>query len=261
MSENEIEDLQTMKNGFFLKGNCDEAVLLLHGFGGTPVELLLAARSLNSIGLNVIAPRISGHGLSMEEERKSSYQDWIKFTRDEYMKAKNQFKTLYVLGYSMGGALAMLLGSEFAVDGIILYEPAIRIMVPFASLSYLLYPTKMKYTWPSSSYPEHTEKYLLGPSGFYYKSLADLLTLAKLSRKVLKSVTSPLLVFYSLNDHLVSKKGIDEIMSECSSSIKVLKTFTNSSHSLPIDVDKKHAFKITGEFILYLERNKNKEGK
>ena len=50
--------------------------LLLHGLGGTPVEMRYVAMGLARAGITVSCPQLAGHSGSFEELRDSRWQDW-----------------------------------------------------------------------------------------------------------------------------------------------------------------------------------------
>ena len=50
--------------------------LLLHGLGGTPVEMRYVALALARAGITVSCPQLAGHNGSFEELQASSWYDW-----------------------------------------------------------------------------------------------------------------------------------------------------------------------------------------
>ncbi len=58
----------------FMKGNGD-AVLLIHGLGGNPVEMKYIAEYLNNEGFTVSVPCLAGHGKTYNDLKKSSWKD------------------------------------------------------------------------------------------------------------------------------------------------------------------------------------------
>ena len=50
--------------------------LLIHGLGGTPVEMRFVARGLARAGHTVICPQLAGHCGSFEDLRATGWKDW-----------------------------------------------------------------------------------------------------------------------------------------------------------------------------------------
>jgi carboxylesterase len=246
-------DLKELKKGYTLQGTKDAAVFMIPGFGGSPVELYLAAQALNEEGYTVQVIQVKGNGFDKDEQRQTDDVVWYHSVEEQYLAAKALYPSLYVLGYSMGGALSLLLASHYPLTGLILFEPAVVVKPWFSNISYLLKKTKAKFLWKPLTLVDHNEQYMIGQDGFYYKSLADLLTLSKACRKVLTQVSCPFLVFYSRKDAMVAKSGIRKVMSKTASKDKHLHVVEKSSHLLPLDVDCEEVFQVCKEFLAHEE--------
>ena len=66
-------------DAFFLQGNNDAGVLLVHGYTGSPAEMRLLGNYLNEKGdYTVLGVRLAGHGTTVEELEQTVWQDWYK---------------------------------------------------------------------------------------------------------------------------------------------------------------------------------------
>src|SRR5882724_7024943 len=54
------------------------AVLALHGFGGTPLEIALVVEVAQELGLRAVAPLLPGHGTHTRELVHTNYNDWLR---------------------------------------------------------------------------------------------------------------------------------------------------------------------------------------
>lgn len=96
------------KHASFALGNEGPGLLMLHGFPGTPAELLPLAQRL-AHGRRVRAPLLPGFGAEIASLGRYRWRDWLEAARAGW-KELPQGSSL--LGYSMGGALAALLAAE-----------------------------------------------------------------------------------------------------------------------------------------------------
>lgn len=104
------------------------AVLLLHGFTGTPWEVLPLAESLAERGYAVRVPRLPGHGTTPEAMAFVTWRDWEAHALAE-LDALAGAEQVVVGGLSMGGLLAMRLALKRPrrVAGLVLLAPAVKL--------------------------------------------------------------------------------------------------------------------------------------
>ena len=83
---------------------------MLHGLSDAPYSLDAVGRLLHERGFYVVWLRLPGHGTIPGALREVAWEDWMAATalalRDAAQHAPG--KPLYIAGYSMGGALALL---------------------------------------------------------------------------------------------------------------------------------------------------------
>ena len=110
----------------------DVAVLLCHGFTGTPQSLRGWADRLAAEGFSVRVPRLPGHGTTWPELNRTRWPDWYAAVETELLALARDHKTVIVGGLSMGGALALRLAQQHPdlVDGLMLVNPAIKLTDP-----------------------------------------------------------------------------------------------------------------------------------
>src|SRR6187549_3092356 len=62
---------------FDLDGDDDVGVVLVHGFTGTPFEVGYLGRALAKERYTVSAPRLPGHGTSLDDLDRTRWEDWV----------------------------------------------------------------------------------------------------------------------------------------------------------------------------------------
>ena len=103
-----------------------KAILIIHGFaGGTYDEEELANRLELNKFYDVYQYTLPGHSKNLS---KVKYQDWIKKSEDMMnFLIDNGYKSIYVIGHSMGGVIACYLASKYKeVRKLVLCAPAFQ---------------------------------------------------------------------------------------------------------------------------------------
>lgn len=113
-------------------GSSGPAVLLCHGFTGSPQGLRPWAEDLAAAGLAVRLPRLPGHGTAWQELARTTWADWSGAAAAELAALRAQGRRVVVGGLSMGGALALRLAADHPADvaGLVLVNPAVRLRDP-----------------------------------------------------------------------------------------------------------------------------------
>jgi carboxylesterase len=88
------------------------AVLLIHGFPGSPAEMRPLAQALHDAGWTARGMLLPGFGAQIETLPERTAREWLDAVRDEYTALRQHHKTVAVVGYSMGGALAITLAAQ-----------------------------------------------------------------------------------------------------------------------------------------------------
>lgn len=104
-------------------------VLLIHGLGGTPIEMRFIAVGLARAGYTVSCPQLAGHCGSADDLKATRWQDWYASVVEAHDKLRQECDVVIVGGLSMGAVLALHLAAERpdSVDGLALYAPTLRL--------------------------------------------------------------------------------------------------------------------------------------
>lgn len=104
-------------------------VLLIHGLGGTPVELRFVARALAKAGHTVLTMQLAGHCGTPEELRRSTWQEWYASVEAAHEQLKAHCDVVVAGGLSMGAILALRLAQQrpAGVQGLLLFAPTLKL--------------------------------------------------------------------------------------------------------------------------------------
>ncbi|QTA38320.1 alpha/beta fold hydrolase [Thermosipho ferrireducens] len=244
----------TVSQPIFLKGTSEEAILLIHGFTGIPLDMAYVAHQLNAAGFTVSVPRLPGHGTSSEDFLRSTWRDWLRKVIDTYLDLSGIYKKVYVAGLSMGGLLTLILASIFHPPKIATIAGAIIIndwrikLTPILSVFLKQLPKKQpqqKYDNPELEYlSKEYWSYNWPPQG------KQLYKLMKIARKNLKKVSSDILILASENDKTVPLKAAHYIYHNVSSEKRKIIVFKKSGHVMTNDIEKE---KVALELIKWFK--------
>jgi carboxylesterase len=101
--------------------------LLIHGLGGTPIEMRYLAQGLARAGHTVHVPQLAGHCRSAEELKATTWQHWYESVEIEHRLLRETCSTVVVGGLSMGAILALHHAAQHPrdVSALALYAPSL----------------------------------------------------------------------------------------------------------------------------------------
>jgi carboxylesterase len=112
--------------GYKIEGG-NTGVLLIHGLGGTPMEMRYVALGLARAGHTVHVPQLAGHCGTTEDIKNSLWRDWTGSVDKALDELRKTCDTVIVGGLSAGSILALEVAARRPKDvhGIALYAPTL----------------------------------------------------------------------------------------------------------------------------------------
>jgi carboxylesterase len=239
---------------FFERG--EKAVLLLHGFGGTPVEVKELAEFLASNDITVYAPLLVGHGTNLKELAKIKWQDEYEDAKQSLDILKKHYGKVYVGGLCTGGLLALALAEKETLDGVISMSSPVFLsskVIDLITCKLFLYPLRIvcpylrRIEYGMAKDPEVIRKV---PSNDRFP-VSGLITVDDLTNHVrsnLNKINERTLIIQSKFDNRASPASADYIYDKVENSEPIL-WLENSGHVVTMDYDKEKVFRAVLEFI------------
>lgn len=123
---------------FDFPGSGDIGALLIHGFAGTPSELRPLGLALAAHGISARGILLPGFGQDIGQLNATLPVDWMDTALHAWREMHQDFQYNVLIGFSLGGAIALRIASEHPPDRLILLSPLWRLMGRAWRLGFLL---------------------------------------------------------------------------------------------------------------------------
>jgi len=243
---------------FYFQGKSSEAILMLHGYTSTPLYLRELGEELNrSTGHTVSGILLPGHGTKPTDLDTIQWTEWYQATHQEYLRLKKEHAVVHVVGFSMGGALALHLAANNPVGKIVLLSPFFKIaynkwhLVPeewlVNTVGRLLRHLKKKYSG-NCNHPEARSHHI----AYYHYALSSInqaLLLVRTVHSEVKLIQNPLLIIHAKGDQTTSPSASLKMFRIIPSSIKRFVSLSRSNHIITHDYEKEIVFREVTKFF------------
>lgn len=218
-------------------------VVVIHGFTGTALAVRPLAEALARRGFRVEVPRLPGHATHWRDLVPMRYHDWRAEVQRVVERQAECCRTVVLVGQSMGGTLALDLGSvgNAKVAGVVAInaqvldrEGLMGRLAPLLSRVAYAVPSRVAGLPPDDvSRPGMSERGYRWVPARAAQSLLDALPRV---RAQLSATRTPLLVAYSLRDGCVSPQNSTAIPNLTGAPTEML-ALERSRHLATLDYD------------------------
>ncbi|WP_085993433.1 alpha/beta hydrolase [Oceanobacillus senegalensis] len=222
--------------------------LVIHGFTGGPYEVNPLADFLRKqTNWHIEVPTLPGHGRELDL-KDVSYKEWITEAEYTLKKLKDQYETIYLIGFSMGGMIAAYLAAKYNIEKLVLLAPS-RKYLSFRQIAHdigevvgdgvkgILNENKL--------YTHYKNKLGMVP----VKANIEFMKLVKYTKPYLGEVKVPVLIAQGQQDGMVPYKTVYDLDKEIHSEEKELVLFEQSKHLICLGDDKDILNKMVYEFL------------
>ncbi len=215
----------TIKKGY------KRAMLFIHGFPTTPYMYSWATGYASEHGYDVYAPLIPTFGSDCKELLKTNFSSWFEYINTYYLKLREEYEELYVVGVSMGGTMTLKLAeihsntnSEMTAIAVlsspVVYNSFIKDRIVTNPLGYFARLLKLFVpsigVKPYTGNPKHNDgdEHWHGYKGIFIKQGVSLMYNFKSIRNDLPKISVPMLVIHERSDKTVPFKNFEIIRRE-----------------------------------------------
>jgi carboxylesterase len=272
--DTEIRDAETPDRSLFIQGG-RVGVLLVHGLGGTPVELRFIAQALARAGHTVYCCQLAGHCRTPEELRRSTWREWYASVEAAHDRLAESCDVILAGGLSMGGILALHLAQQRpqGLHGLILFAPTLKLdgwSMPWRSvlLQYVRpLPIRLELELaerePYGLKDERVRRIVVASmqsgdaaaAGVFstpMRSMAHFNSLVAEVKPRLRHVRQPALIVHPRDDDIASLKNAQYLQANLGGLVDTL-VLDNSYHMVTLDQQRHIVADRTASFVGWVE--------
>jgi carboxylesterase len=228
--------------------------LVIHGFTGAPKEMRPLAEALAQVGHTVLGLRLPQHGTFSEDMFRSTALDWQNTALDGYHILQSHCEAVFVMGLSMGGALALWLAAQKPVAGVVALstpsQPRLDSMdwrAQYADWLGRIIPYVPK-TPEAASDPEQQAEHVSYPA-YPVRAVAALRAVITASTEALPRITAPALLVHSHADTAVAEANLTFIAEHIGTADKEILWLERSGHVVTEEAERDLLFARVNAFV------------
>lgn len=223
-------------------------VLCIHGFsGGTyeiaPLQQYLAAH----LEAYFVMPTLPGHGevLTLQHTKASH---WLKAAENAYRVLARKVEQVIVVGFSMGGVIALHLAARYPIAKLVLLSPAMRYLAPKALLLQVNEMGK-SYYYQQLQENEIYQRYAFKWGKVRLPDTIQFMKLVQQTTPYLARVTAPTIIIQGMKDGMVPYQTAQYIKQAIHSQEKEIYYSTGGLHHICFSKDRERWFQDVLQFI------------
>jgi carboxylesterase len=251
--------------------------LLIHGLGGTPIEMRYVAQGLARAGHTVHVPQLAGHCGTAEELQATTWQHWYESVEIEHQLLRETCDTVVVGGLSMGAILALHHAAEHPddVSALALYAPSLWLDgwgVPWYSHFFKLVTQR----WFADLFPfaerdpwgikdpriralveqaiSSGDSSRAGIAALPGSLMLELRWLVKQVKREVRQVQQPALIVHPREDDRASLRNLEYLQNNLGGLTETL-VLDDSYHIVTLDRQRQLVVDRTLEFVSQIDRN------
>ncbi len=226
-------------------------IVLIHGFTGAPNEMLWMGEYLAHQGNSVLGIRLAGHGTTPADMLRIRWQDWLVSVEDGVSLLQKSTRRVYLMGLSLGGALALLGAAYLPVQGVVAMSAPYRMppdpRLPFVRLLYPFVPRQPK--GPGDFQNQAAAANHVDYPYYPTKAIAELVDCLQALRQALPQVQAPALLIHSRLDQGVVPQNMEDIYAALGSRDKQKLWLERSGHVVTREPERELVFAAARAFI------------
>ena len=226
-------------------------VLVIHGFTGNPSSMRSLALRIGAAGFSVEMIRLPGHGTSLEDLVPRRWSEFVDAALGAYDELAGRCESVAVVGLSVGGGLGALVAEQRpSVAGCVFINPMVKgpgpdLEGPLADL--IDSGLDVLETGPESDIKkEGADEAKYG--GWPLRALQSVFEGLEAVYADLSTITAPILLLSSREDHTVAPSIGDFVARDCSGPVERV-WLENSYHVATLDHDQELVESLSVDFL------------
>jgi len=223
---------------FYNKVDSDLGIIMFHGLTATPYQVRELGDFLYNKGIANFGARIAGHATQKSDLAKTTREEWLNSSRKAYEEFHKIHPYTIVLGFSLGGLIALNIAKEYNPKGLITVAAPYKLN------------TKGNFLSMIGFHKKHPDDMISYPGSIPFKSKYELIKLIKETHQAIGGVECPILIVQGNADGRVSKDSSRQIYDSVKSKDKSMLILDGEQHIVLKGKYKNQVFDTIYEFIL-----------
>jgi carboxylesterase len=221
----------------FSAGGGPDGVLVLHGFTGSPHSMKGLAKAFAAAGFTVECPLLPGHGTALEDMMPTRWADWSAAAEAAYQDLAARTDRRLVAGLSMGGTLTTWLATRHPeIVGLVCVNPQVEPLGPMRDMVQAGLDGGMEVMPGIGSEIALPDTQELAYPGTPLRPLLSLMDAVDELQPHLGSITCPVLLVNSVNDHVVFPSNAEHFVATVAGPVERM-VLERSFHVATLDYD------------------------
>jgi carboxylesterase len=216
--------------------------LVIHGFAGNLDEIEPLNKYLSTKSIITMCPVMKGHMGQRRDLAFVKYTEWIKSAEASLLELSSQCKRVVIIGFSMGGLIAVNLAVKYNVDGIV------TLNTPIYHWNIKIIGKNIVKDIKTKDY-KNINYYIRSAINIPISALINFKMLLIRTKPLLKHIQCPMFIAQGLLDDTVHKKSADYIYNSLSSEVKYIKYYENTDHLICHSTENTDVFKDIESFL------------
>ncbi len=249
------------------------AILMLHGFMGSPVSSRDMGAHFAQQGVTVHCPLLPGHGNLPYKIHGHHKAEWLAEAEEGFQFLKKDYEQVFVIGHSMGAVEAAYLADKYQNDvcGLVLFAPLydvpdwrIKMAVFGRYVMPWFYPLKRKEVDSDVFLGRVTDfdptidvtdpelaDWLVEATRLPMDAIDEMRKMSALGRKLWGKIHQPVIIFQGGTDPAVDTAFVEKLFQKLATADKEMKFFPQAGHEImrPVEPIHKKVWEKTLDFI------------
>lgn len=216
--------------------------LIIHGFGGGRYEIEPLEKFLRERGYETFCPVLAGHEKTRHEMARAGYKDWSDSAGEGYDYLKEKCSRVIIIGFSMGGLIAVNLLKNKNVEALV------TLSTPIWFWDFKIILSNIFKDLRNNEFVS-IKRYLYSIFKIPITACLNFTYLLHKTRPMFKEINIPYLIIQGKKDDTARWKSADYIYSRIKSDIKELKYYQDAQHLICLSEENSQVFEDILEFL------------
>jgi carboxylesterase len=235
-NENDRRDIMTMMN------NDKLGCLIIHGFGGGIFEIESLADYLIDMDYIVACHKLKGHTGIGKDMKTADYKDWISSAEEELIKLMEKTQSIAIIGFSMGGLIAVNLACKYDIKTIVTINTPIYYWNLYRVGLNIFDDCKNRRL-------NNIKRYIMAKNASPMTSMINFLRLLNSTKAKLSDISCPFLILQTKDDDTTRLKSTNYIYDNIKSAEKRIILYEKGGHQVLISPYKEKIIMDIEEFL------------